>query len=349
MYKKTTIGLVIATILTATYISTLTFSNQAFAQPGGQVLTGHPLIGNILAQVGKILGHEKGIQILLNKVSFYKDKLLIESIPTREIRVGDINIGYKVFGKGEPILLITGARGTMDMWDPILLNKLASSNHTVIIFDNRGMGKTSVGTKEFSINQFANDSVGLLNALHIDKATVLGWSMGGYVAQTIALNYPSKVDNLIIYASDCSGKDAISRNSTVIEEGRITTGTPLEQGERLLSLLIPEQWLKANPNVISYMPIPTETSAPSSIQNQAKAVDEWSGVCNNISQIRMPTLIITGTEDIVVPAINSLIFAEKIPGSWLIQIRGGGHALMYQYPEQLGDIILTFLHTSYMR
>lgn len=79
-----------------------------------------------------------------------------------------------MFGKGgEPILLITGFRTTMDMWDPNLLNRLASSNHTVIVFDNRGMGKTTVGTKEFSINRFANDAAGLLNALHINNATVL--------------------------------------------------------------------------------------------------------------------------------------------------------------------------------
>jgi pimeloyl-ACP methyl ester carboxylesterase len=241
-----------------------------------------------------------------------------------------------MFGKGgEPILLITGFRTTMDMWDPNLLNRLASSNHTVIVFDNRGMGKTTVETKEFSINRFANDAAGLLNALHINNATVLGWSMGGYVAQILAINYHNKVNDLIIYASDWSGKEAIYRNSTVIQE----------QGERFLNLLVPAQWLQANPDVTNYIPIPTETSAPSSIQDQAKASGNWSGSCNSISKINKPTLIITGTDDIAVPAVNSIILAEKIPGSWLIQIKSGGHGLMYQYPKELSNIILTF-HTA---
>ena len=89
---------------------------------------------------------------------------------TEHIQVGDINIAYKRFGQGKPILFISGTSQTKDAWDLTLLSQLAAAtNHTVIVFDNRGIGETTVGTKPFSIEQFANDTAGLLDALQIEK------------------------------------------------------------------------------------------------------------------------------------------------------------------------------------
>jgi pimeloyl-ACP methyl ester carboxylesterase len=87
----------------------------------------------------------------------------ILEIPAKKVEVGDIDIAYKMFGKGKPILLISGSGNVMDVWPTHFLKELAT-NHTVIIFDNRGVGNTTVGTKSFSIGQFANDTVGLLDA-----------------------------------------------------------------------------------------------------------------------------------------------------------------------------------------
>src|SRR5215217_8257120 len=121
--------------------------------------------------------------------SFQSKAAMIDNIPFQKVTVGDINIAYKQLGKSnaKPIILITGLGATLDMWDPLLLEKLSSSNYTVIIFDNRGTGESTAGTKEFSISQFANDTVGLIEALKIDKADVLGWSMGSFIAQELAL------------------------------------------------------------------------------------------------------------------------------------------------------------------
>jgi hypothetical protein len=85
---------------------------------------------------------------------------------TEHVQVGDINIAYKRFGQGKPILFISGTSQTKDAWEPTLLSQLAATNHTVIVFDNRGIGETTAGTKPFSIEQFANDTAGLLDALH---------------------------------------------------------------------------------------------------------------------------------------------------------------------------------------
>jgi hypothetical protein len=92
------------------------------------------------------------------------NSLDVQNIPAKKAHVGDIDIAYKVFGRGEPFLLISGSGLVMDAWDHSILRDL-SSNHTVIIFDNRGIGNTTAGTKPFSIIQFAKDTAGLLDAL----------------------------------------------------------------------------------------------------------------------------------------------------------------------------------------
>jgi pimeloyl-ACP methyl ester carboxylesterase len=114
-------------------------------------------------------------------------------------------IAYKVFGKGDPFLLVSGSGLVMDAWQPSILRDL-SRNHTVIIFDNRGVGNTTIGTKPFLIQQLANDTAGLLGALKIQKADVLGFSMGSFVAQQLTVTYPEKVNRLILYGATCGGE-----------------------------------------------------------------------------------------------------------------------------------------------
>ena len=143
----------------------------------------------------------------------------IQDIPLEKVHVGDIEMAYKMFGKGDPILLIPALGMSMDGWDPTILREL-SSNHTVIIFDNRGVGNTTAGTKQFSIQQFANDSAGLLDALKIQKANVLGYSMGSFIAQQLTLTHPEKVDRLILVASTCGGKEGIPNTPADLELGK---------------------------------------------------------------------------------------------------------------------------------
>jgi pimeloyl-ACP methyl ester carboxylesterase len=133
------------------------------------------------------------------------NSLDIQSIPAKKVHVGDIDIAYKTFGKGEPFLLISPSSSVMDAWDPSILREL-SSNYTLIIFDNRGVGNTTTGSKPFSIQQLANDTAGLLDALKIRKVDVLGYSLGSFVAQQLAVTHPEKVNRLILLAASCGGK-----------------------------------------------------------------------------------------------------------------------------------------------
>ena len=143
-------------------------------------------------------------------ISDNADLLNIQDIPVKKVHVGDIEIAYKMFGKGDPILLFNGASDNMDAWDPSFLSSL-SSNHTVIVFDSRGIGNTTTGSKPYSMQLLANDTAGLLDALKIQKADVLGYSLGAFITQQFAISYPDKVNRLILVAGSCGGKDGIPK------------------------------------------------------------------------------------------------------------------------------------------
>lgn len=269
----------------------------------------------------------------------------LRNIQTQQIRVGDIDISYKIFGKGDPLLLIPGFAMTMDGWDPVTLYKL-SSNHTIIIFDNRGLGKTTVGTKTWSIAQFANDTAGLIDALGIKKPVdILGLSWGGYVAQELTLMHPQKVSKLILYGTDCGGNATILSPQITPEVGR-----SIESGnatiDTLVSIIFPEEWIKENAAYIQEVFSAATLASEESIQHQAQTTYNWQGACDRLSSITKPTLVITGTDDIVRPPANSIMLAERIPGAWLVQISGGGHYVMFQYPEQFTEVLETFLSVT---
>ena len=257
--------------------------------------------------------------------------------------VHDIDIAYKILGTGEPVILIMGFGGSMNNWDVDLIKEISSRN-TTIIFDNRGVGLTTDGKKKSSIDQFANDTAGLLDALNIKKASVLGFSMGGMIAQELALNYPDKVNKLILYASYCGGNESIyTSNPEVIETFSNLSGATCNILLRSASLMFPKKWRTENPRYTDLFDNPSSILLTDTILNQSKAIFSWKGTCKRLNQITKPTLIITGTEDILVPSINSSIIADRITNSKLVQIIGSGHGLMYQFPEKFSSLISIFL------
>ncbi len=260
----------------------------------------------------------------------------------RMVAVGDIEMAYQTFGEGDPLLLIMGYSGTMDLWAPEVLKELASK-YQVIIFDNRGMGKTTASDKEFAIELFANDTRGLLDVLGIEHAHVLGWSLGTYIAQELALRYPDRVEKLILYAGDCGGKEAIYPGPEIMDALADASASSRERGEKLLATLFPEKWLKEHPDPRTYFPKVTETSSPENIKRQYQSWQNWKGSYSRLSSITQPTLLITGADDVNTPWQNSLIMIDLIPGAWLVQLEGGGHGVMYQYPKKFSRIVLTFL------
>lgn len=301
-----------------------------------------PLTSLIVSTIFLILLSFSIAPTLSNAESLVNQSIDLRDIETKKIHVGDIEMAYKIFGTGPAILLINGYSAPLDFWDPLLINKLAS-NHTIITFDNRGIGNTSSGNKEFSIPQFAQDTVGLMEALKIDKADILGWSMGGMVAQELTISNPDKVNKLIIYASICGGNDTIPPKNEVIDTFTTQTENTTKRLEKFLPLLFPEQWRIENPNLIQNLPRSTEISTIETLDLQMKAITTWEGTCNSLSSITNPTMVLVGTDDVLTVPENSMLMASKIMGSWLIQIEDGGHAVMMQYPEKVSGIIDLFL------
>ncbi len=269
-------------------------------------------------------------------------ELMSENATIQKANVNEIEMAYKVFGEGEPLVLIMGYGSAMDLWPPRFLDELSPS-YKVVVFDNRGMGYSTAPPGNFSIEEMADDVAGLLDFLEIEEAHVLGWSMGSLVAQEVALRHPEKVNKLVLYASNCGGSEAVQPAPEVLEVLTNTTGTPEEVGMRLFGLLFPPEFLRENPEFYREFPMPTEPSHPENMGRQAEAVGSWNGSCDRLHQIECPVLLVAGTEDVITPPDNSLIMAERIPGSWLVRFEGAGHGLMYQYPERLASLVSAFL------
>jgi pimeloyl-ACP methyl ester carboxylesterase len=161
--------------------------------------------------------------------SFQMAVKVLDEIPDRIAKVGDIDISFKQLGNNtdKPIVLINGQSTTKDMWSPTLLEEL-SANRTVIIFDNRGVGESTAETKEFSINQFANDTMGLLDVLNITDADIFGFSMGSFIAQELVLKNPNRVNSLILYASSCGSVEAVPPSPQALQavDALTNTSTP---------------------------------------------------------------------------------------------------------------------------
>jgi pimeloyl-ACP methyl ester carboxylesterase len=283
-------------------------------------------------------------------------------IPLKKVHVGDIDVAYKMFGKGDPLILFNGASDNMDAWDPSFLTGI-SSNHTVIVFDQRGIANTTVGSKPYTYPQLANDTAGLLDALKIPKADVMGYSLGGHIAQAFTIIHPEKVNRLILVATTCGGKDGIPKPPEFLKLqadiiNKSLHNIPATQELKALNVAsLGSGWIKLHPETAV---IPANTSSlqqlkpglPPEIANKQNNLGiwentNWSGACDAEAKLAKPTLVIAGTDDNnYMPHGNALILASKIPGAWLVQIKNAGHAVMNQYPAEIGKIVNTFLSTT---
>ncbi len=290
------------------------------------------------------------------------DSTNIQSIPAKKVQVGDIDIAYKILGKGDPILLYNGASDGMDAWDPSFPMTL-SSNHTVIAFDSRGIGNTTMGSKPYTSQQLANDAAGLLDALKIPKADVMGYSLGSFIAQQLTIMYPDKVNTLTLVGSSCGGKDHTPKPpeflklmSEVVNKSLNNVSTSQEEMKAFVTASLGSGWIKLHPESIENIPTMQQAKpglSPEAMNNQMNVGKEWednpnwSGACVELAKLDKPTLVITGADDnMYVPHVNSLKIVEKIPGAWLVQIKNAGHAVADQYPEEMGKIMNTFLSTT---
>jgi pimeloyl-ACP methyl ester carboxylesterase len=276
-----------------------------------------------------------------------------ETAPTRFVEANGVRFGYRRFGGGEglPMLFCQHFTGTMDNWDPIVTNTLAQDRE-VILFNNQGVGSTS-GKTPNNVQAMATDALCFIDALGLKRIDLLGFSLGGMVAQQAVLDRPKLVRYLIL------------------------AGTGPEGGERIdIGGLPPSSEVLSNPR-LSHFEIeqrlffaPTETSqaagrafqdrrgwrktdhdpaaSPDVAKAQTIAIKSWGEPPKaeryaRLKEIEQPTLVFNGVDDVMIPTINSYILAEHLPDARLILYPDSGHGALFQYPHQFCAEVKLFL------
>ena len=266
-----------------------------------------------------------------------------ESLAT--VAVDGAQIAYRRIGNGRPLVVLNGFAATSADWDHSFIDRLASSNE-LILLDNRGIGRSIDNGQPFDIAKLADDAARVIEMLGIERVNVLGWSMGGFIAETLALQHPSRINKLVLLSTDPGGADAHRASVDVWSRLIDMSGTPHEQARRLLSLVFPRTMVESIYREFGDTVAAARAQlSPSLVDRQVAAMDAWHriGIGNRVREINVPVLVATGTADIVIPPSNALRLVNAIPGAWLAQFNGGGHAFMFQYPWPLADLINNFL------
>jgi pimeloyl-ACP methyl ester carboxylesterase len=282
------------------------------------------------------------------------------ALPVHSTRVADVRLAWCSLGTGPPLVLIMGLGGTLDVWSPPFLRAL-SRDYTIIVFDNRGMGRSADGRRPVTIETMADDTASLMRKLGYREYGVLGFSMGSLVAQEVALRFPGRVRALVLYATTPGGREAVldaRAGSGAGEAGGTPDGSaasPAPQpsaGTAVASLfdlarrLFPEEYRRAHPNYLDLVPKPRSLSDVRGFGRQIGALAAWRGSWTRLPRLRMPVLLLSGAEDELTPPVNAVRMATRIPQSWLVRIAGGGHGVMYQYPQRVARVVTTFLSVN---
>jgi pimeloyl-ACP methyl ester carboxylesterase len=261
------------------------------------------------------------------------------------IPVDGAMIAYRRIGNGPPLLVLNGFAATSADWDPSFIDRLGSANELILV-DNRGIGASTDNGKPFVIAELADDAALVIGALDFKRVSLLGWSMGGFIAQAVAFEHPACVNKLVLLSTDPGGADAELAPPAIRSQLTDMSGTPDEQARRLLFLLFPSDVAESVYREFGDIVATARAKlSPDLVHRQAVAMDAWhrNGVGDRLRELNVPTLVATGTEDVVIPASNSLKLVNAIRGAWLAQFNGGGHAFMAQYPRPLADLINGFL------
>jgi pimeloyl-ACP methyl ester carboxylesterase len=264
--------------------------------------------------------------------------------PVHTLAVNGIEIGYRQFGRGPDLIMVTGDTAPMSLWLPYLLHPLAKS-FTVTIFDNRGVGYTSDDlSRLITVPLMARDTAGLIEALGLVKPTLVGWSMGGEIGLTLAEQEPSMLGALVT-----TGGDAGSSHTVPPPPGLVRQLANPKTGDKVfLELLFPPTAAGGAATarfVHGYESIPQETVSPRTLKRQEAAEEEflrYDGTWRGLAGITTPTLVTNGAVDRGVPPVNARRIHAKIPGSALAIYAGAAHGMAFQDAERFAAQIAAF-------
>ena len=261
-----------------------------------------------------------------------------------KIKVKDVNLNYESFGEGFPLIMILGLESNIDWWGRSLLRKI--SNHfRVIVFDNRGTGRSDAPDIKFTLKTLIEDTVGLMDALNIKQAHVFGHSMGGRIAQGVVLNYPKRVKKLIICSSSCGESKLIPASPEVMHIVRKPreNQSPEEAAKNMLSIFYTEEFLKKNPKIveIAVQYMTKVKTSPKSYNQQLEAIATYD-VCERLKKINTETCVMHGEKDQLVPPQNGEVLAKLIPNAKLVLFKNSAHVPFVEEREKFIKSLIDF-------
>jgi pimeloyl-ACP methyl ester carboxylesterase len=271
-----------------------------------------------------------------------------DKITTRFAKVNGVNIAYRVHGEGPPLVLVMGYRLNSEAWPASFVDALAR-HLTVITLDNRGTGQSDKPVDGYAIANMARDVRGLLDELGITRAHMLGYSMGGAIAQEFTRQFPDRVSSLVLCATMCGGPRAIYAPPSVVRVMRELDGLkPDEIARQIWKVTYSPGYLEkhrdlAEDQMRREIAVPTPLHA-ADLQFQAFAEFDCSKALPNI---RVPTLVLTGDLDQLVSPQNSKIIASLVPGANLIVIPGCGHRVMWEATDECVAFVSEFVANAY--
>lgn len=260
-----------------------------------------------------------------------------------KVKVGDINIYYEVHGEGEPLVMICGATVSLDLYFQHI--PVFSKEYQVVAYDPRGAGRSDAPNILYTMEMMADDLAGLLDAIGIEQAHIYGASMGGMIAQHFALRYPKRTRSLILACTSCGDPHAIPQDEDIKAQLAHIQGTDVRENlKEAIRLSTNNEFFNNNQSFIEeYISKITKYPAtPHGATRQMQAAMVHN-TYEQLTEIKAPTLVIHGEDDLNVPVENAQILASRIPEVELVILKNAGHLFGFEAFDESNRIILDFL------
>jgi pimeloyl-ACP methyl ester carboxylesterase len=271
------------------------------------------------------------------------------NVPTRTITAGGVQFAYRELGTnnpGTPVVFLVHLAAVLDNWDPRLVDGLAAQHH-VIAFDNRGIGASS-GSPATSIEQMAKDAITFINALNFKQVDLFGFSMGGMIAQEIALMEPQLVRKMIIAGTGPAGGEGISKVARVTYLDMIRGFLTHQDPKQFLFFTRTPNGIRAGKEFLTRLKERSQDRdkeiTVTALQAQLTALRRWgSKAPADLSKIQQPVLVANGDSDRMVPTKNTHDLARRLPHSDLVIYPDAGHGGVFQFHADFVPKALEFL------
>jgi 3-oxoadipate enol-lactonase len=258
------------------------------------------------------------------------------------IQTSRLRIYYEARGTGESLIVIRGLGSTLES-SPEIVERL-SARFRVISFDNRCVGQTDQPQHAFTVADMAEDTAALMDALEIESAHVLGISLGGMVAQELALRHPDRVRRLALACTHAGVRTCTRSPAWATRIFNESAAMPRTEARRhAVPILFARKTIEERPRVVEQMLATTiNNNQPKSSYLLQLGAALKHDTYDRLPQIKHPTLVITGAEDVLIPAANSRLIAERIPGARLVEFEETGHVFFIENVDEVSRVLIDF-------